>query len=80
MTNHGFYIRPVTSAEIETLLEVYRDCDDFLSPGLKPKPSQEMVLQHLESSKESGGVFCGIYDDFGKLFGVIDFIPKLYQQ
>jgi ribosomal protein S18 acetylase RimI-like enzyme len=73
-------IRPVQESEIEQVLEVYRKCEDFLSLGPVPKASKAMVQKDLEISKEENGVFCGIYAGGNRMIGIVDFIPKGYDQ
>ena len=55
-----FVIRPFnnTEADLMAVLEVYRQCEDFLALGPVPTASLEMVQSDLEHSKEEGGVFC----------------------
>ena len=37
-------IRPITENDLEEVFEVYRQCEDFLALGPKPKASMAMVL------------------------------------
>jgi ribosomal protein S18 acetylase RimI-like enzyme len=70
------YIRPIKSDELDAVLDVYRQCEDFLALGPVPTASMAMVLQDIEISHHEGGVFCGIYDAADdKMIGVVDYVP-----
>ena len=72
----GHTLRPVTrdSADLGRILEVYRQCEDFLSLGPVPTASMDMVLADLELSKTEGGVFYAIEESVnGEMVGVVDF-------
>ncbi len=74
--DNRFHIRPIRSDELDAVLEVYRQCEDFLALGPVPVASMAMVLQDIEISQREGGVFCGIYDAVnGKMIGVVDYVP-----
>ncbi|MBN2002269.1 MAG: GNAT family N-acetyltransferase [Anaerolineae bacterium] len=68
-------IRPVTQSDLDAILAVYRQCEDFLALGPVPRASREMVLKDLEISQSEGGSFCGIYAADGVMVGVVDTIP-----
>lgn len=72
-------IRPVNSADLPLLLEVYRLCEDFLALGPDPRASAAMVLKDLDLSAAQGGVFCGIYLEGGELVGVLDYVPAGFE-
>lgn len=74
-----FEIRPIMQDELDAVLEVYRQCEDFLALGPVATASMEMVLKDIELSKEEGGSFCGIYTDTGKMIGVVDYIASNYR-
>lgn len=76
--SHSLKIRPVTLNELEAVLQMYKQCEDFLSLGPVPIASMEMVLKDMELSQETGGHFCGIYSPDGVMIGVIDFISGNY--
>jgi ribosomal protein S18 acetylase RimI-like enzyme len=76
---HAFEIRPIAVGDLEAVLDVYRQCEDFLVLGLVPTASMEMVLKDIEISKDEGGVFCGIYTPDGKMVGILDYVPGNYQ-
>jgi ribosomal protein S18 acetylase RimI-like enzyme len=72
-------IHPITQYDLEAVLHVYQQCEDFLALGPVPTASMEMVLKDIEISKDEGGVFCGIYTTDGKMVGVIDYVPDYYK-
>ena len=74
-----FNIRPLELHDMEAALEVYRQCEDFLALGPNPHASLAMVEADLQLSRESGGIFCGIYDMSGSMVGVVDFIPENFE-
>jgi ribosomal protein S18 acetylase RimI-like enzyme len=75
LCEYSLEIRPVTQADWAAVLEVYRQCEDFLALGPVPTASLEMVLKDIEISKEMGGIFCGIYTADGKMIGILDYVP-----
>lgn len=76
---YSLEIRPISQDELDDVLHVYRQCEDFLALGPVPIASMKMVLKDLEISKEEGGIFCGIYRTDGSMIGVIDYVPSNYQ-
>lgn len=74
-----FEIRPVTQDKLDAVLEVYRQCEDFLALGPVATASMAMVLKDIEISKDEGGIFCGIYTADGTMIGVVDYVPNNYQ-
>jgi ribosomal protein S18 acetylase RimI-like enzyme len=61
--------------DLEQLLRVYRQCEDFLALGPVSSASLEMVRADLDLSAGMGGLFCGIFDrESGELLGVVDFV------
>jgi ribosomal protein S18 acetylase RimI-like enzyme len=72
-------IRPVTESELDSVLEVYRQCEDFLALGPLPTASMEMVWKDLELSREQGGVFCGIFNANGSMIGVVDYVRGSFE-
>lgn len=77
--NSSFEVRNVTENDLEAVLEVYRQSEDFLALGPEPKASMSMVQKDLEISRREGGCFCGIYQADGKMVGVVDFVPKDFE-
>ena len=78
LPDRGLEIRPVAKDELEAVLGVYRQCEDFLALGPVPTASMEMVLKDIEVSKGEGGFFCGIHIADGKMIGVTDYVPSHY--
>ncbi len=72
---HSLEIRPIAQDDLASILEVYRQCEDFLALGPVSVASMEMVLKDIEISKEQDGVFCGIYTADGKMIGILDYVP-----
>jgi ribosomal protein S18 acetylase RimI-like enzyme len=68
-----FTIKDVGKSEINAILQVYKQCEDFLSLGPIPYASERMVLDDLELSKKEGGIFCGIFID-AEMVGIVDFV------
>jgi ribosomal protein S18 acetylase RimI-like enzyme len=75
MGDESLEIRPITDNELDDLLEVYRQCEDFLSLGPAPKASRAMILKDIETSRNDRGVFCGVYVSDRDLIGIVDFTP-----
>ena len=65
--------------DLEEVLEVYRQSEDFLALGPEPKASMAVVLQDIEASRRENGVFCGVYASGGKMIGVVDFVPANFK-
>jgi ribosomal protein S18 acetylase RimI-like enzyme len=79
MRDQFLEIRPVPEGDLDAVLEVYRQCEDFLALGPVATASMEMVLKDIEISKSEGGTFCGIYTTDGSLLGVVDYVPNNYE-
>lgn len=77
--DHRFEIRPAAQEDVEAVLAVYEQCEDFLALCQQPPASMAMVQQDIALSQEIGGVFCGIYTDPGKMIGVMDYVPCGYR-
>ena len=75
MCDDSLEIRPITEHDLEKVLQVYRQNEDFLALGPAPKASMAMVLRDIEASRHDKGVFCGVYVSDGSLIGVVDFVP-----
>lgn len=74
-----YEIRPLVQGDLDAVLEVYRQCEDFLALGPVPTASMEMVLADIGLSRTEGGIFCGIYTAEGKMIGVIDYVRSHYR-
>jgi ribosomal protein S18 acetylase RimI-like enzyme len=72
-------IRPVTESELVSVLEVYRQCEDFLALGPVSTASMDMVWKDFELSREQGGVFCGIFNANGRMIGVVDYVHGSFE-
>jgi ribosomal protein S18 acetylase RimI-like enzyme len=72
-------IRPVTQDDMEAVLEVYQQCEDFLALGPVATASMKMVLKDLEISLGMGGIFCGIHNEDGIMIGVVDYVLNNYE-
>ena len=79
LPNHNLEIHPIRPDEVKVVLEVYRQCEDFLALGPVSTASIEMVLKDLEISQNEGGIFCGIYRADGKMIGVLDYVPRNFE-
>lgn len=75
LESERFVIRPVDEAQEATaILDVYRQCEDFLALGPVAVASPEMIQADLRLSQEEGCTFCGIYDrQTEALMGIVDF-------
>ncbi len=77
ITPADFIIRPFQGSETDLLaiLEVYRQCEDFLSLGPVPVASMEMVQADLKISEKEGGSFCLICSaQTGEVWGIVDYV------
>jgi len=72
-------IREISHDELDAVLSVYWQCEDFLALGPVPTASMEMVLKDIEISQEEGGIFCGIFTPDGKMIGVVDYVSSHYR-
>jgi RimJ/RimL family protein N-acetyltransferase len=79
VADHSLELRPIAQEDVEAVLEVYRQCEDFLALGPVSTASREMVLKDIQMSKDQGGIFCGIYMPAGKMIGVIDYVPAHWE-
>jgi ribosomal protein S18 acetylase RimI-like enzyme len=77
--NKSFEIRTITQNDLGAVLDVYRQCEDFLVLGPDPKASMAMVLEDIEISQREDGVFCGVYAVDGGMIGVVDFVPSNFE-
>lgn len=67
-------VRPVTQADLDAVLEVYRHCEDFLALGPAATASLAMVLDDIDRATLEGGVFCGIHAEDDTMVGVVEYI------
>jgi len=73
-----FAIAQIGESHLDQILNVYRQCEDFLSLGPVHHASHQMVLDDLALSKSYGGIFCGIFIS-DQLVGIIDFVPSNHE-
>jgi len=73
--SRGIEVRSLAPADAPAVLEVYRQCEDFLALGPEPRASLEMVRTDMDTSRGEGGAFCGVYRR-GRLVGLVDFRPS----
>jgi len=77
--DNSFEVRTITQDDLGAVLDVYRQCEDFLALGPEPTASMAMVLKDIEISQRKGGVFCGVYSADGRMIGVVDFVPSNFE-
>lgn len=77
--DNSFEIRLITQDDLDAVLDVYRQCEDFLALGPVSTASLEMVLKDIKLSQQEGGVFCGIYTAEGEMIGVVDYVPSNFE-
>ncbi|HET9914989.1 MAG TPA: N-acetyltransferase [Anaerolineales bacterium] len=77
--DHTLEIHPIIEDDLNAVLDVYRQCQDFLALGPVSTASMEMVLKDIDVSKDMGGNFCGIYTADGKMIGVLDYVPSHFE-
>lgn len=82
-TQSGYILRPIDEgnpADLQAVLEVYRQCEDFLALGPVAQASMEMVLADLDLSHRMGAVFHGIvHPTTGEMVGIIDFVTAGFE-
>src|SRR5512134_1193177 len=76
---YSLEIHPIGEGDVYAILEVYRQCEDFLALGPVATASLEMVLKDLELSREQNGIFCGIHNAAGEMIGVLDYVPANFE-
>ncbi len=74
-----FTLEPTGYEQIESLLDIYRQCDDFLALGPQAHASASMVEQDLRGSQDVGGLYRGIVNAEGRLVGVLDIILQGFE-
>ena len=71
----SFEVRTITQDDFGAVLEVYRQCEDFLALGPESTASMEMVVKDIEISQRESGVFCGVFAADSGMIGIVDFVP-----
>src|SRR5512141_1960628 len=74
-----YQIVPLTFSDLPAVLEVYRQCEDFLALGPVATASEHMVRQDMEHAVRVGSIFCGIYNDAGEMMGIVDYWPQGFE-
>lgn len=76
-TPTGYRLSPVieeNERQLQSVLEVYRQCEDFLALGPVAQASLAMVRADLALSRKEGCTFYGIYHPVsGEMVGIVDF-------
>jgi ribosomal protein S18 acetylase RimI-like enzyme len=75
----SYQIVPLTFSDLPAVLEVYRQCEDFLALGPVATASEQMVRQDMEHAIKMGSAFCGIYNDKGDMMGIVDFLSQGFE-
>jgi hypothetical protein len=80
LQDNYFEMHPIAQDKLAEVLDVCRQCEDFLALGPAPTASMEMVLNDIEHSQKEGGAFCGIYDAAnGRMIGIVDCVPGNFE-
>lgn len=66
-------LRSFTPDDTGAMLDVYRQCQDFLALGPEPEASMAMVLKDIETARQENGIFRGIYTS-GRMIGVVSYV------
>ena len=78
-----YHLRPIDRrdpAVLAALLEVYRQCEDFLALGPQAQATLKMVLADLDAAQAAGRLYCGIYTGpSDELIGVVDCLPSGFE-
>lgn len=77
--DNSFEVRTITQDDLGAVLDVYRQCEDFLAFGPERTASMAMVLKDIKISQSEGGIFCGVYAVDGRMIGVVDFVPSNFE-
>lgn len=73
-------IYPITRADLDAILHVYKHREKFLVLGPVPAASTEMVLKDIEISEGEGSIFCSVYKIPGKMIGIKDVRTKHFHE
>jgi ribosomal protein S18 acetylase RimI-like enzyme len=82
ITLGAFRIYPIlpTQTELARILEVYRQCEDFLALGPVASASLSMVEADLEHSVAEHGTFCAIEEcATGVMAGIFDYTSRGFE-
>lgn len=78
LQSQTYTVRSVLPSEHGSILEVYRQCEDFLALGPVARASMQMVQADLDLSRQENGCFCGIFTPEGQMLGILDYVPSGY--
>ncbi len=79
VADYSLDIHPIPQEDLDSVLKVYQQCEDFLALGPVPSASIDMVLKDIAISQAEGGLFCGIYSADGDMIGILDYVPSHYR-
>jgi hypothetical protein len=54
---YAIEIHPISQDDLDSVLQVYKKCEDFLALGPVPTASMEMVLKDIEVSRKRAAFF-----------------------
>jgi ribosomal protein S18 acetylase RimI-like enzyme len=74
-----FTLRAVKASDLPVMLELYRQCEDFLALGPCPTATLEMVTTDFNHSLAEGSRYCAIVLPAGEVAGVVDYKPSGFQ-
>jgi RimJ/RimL family protein N-acetyltransferase len=73
-------IKPLSDADVETILPVYEGSADYLDTQTPDEPSKEMVREDMQLAAQHASVYCGIFRrDTERPIGVISFVPHSFR-
>ena len=75
----SFEVRTIAPEDLDAVLDVYRQCEDFLALGPKPTACMAMVLEDIDISQRAEGSFCGVFTGDGAMIGVVDFVSGNFE-
>jgi ribosomal protein S18 acetylase RimI-like enzyme len=68
-------VRSFCEADVDSILQVYRESEDFISLGPVSQASLKMVRDDIDHAIKEHGVFCVISHEQSGIIGVMDFAP-----
>ena len=72
-----FEVDSLDRGDASQLVELYRQCEDFLALGPVSQASLDLVETDMAQSRSLGGRYCAIRDREGNAIGVLDFAPNV---
>jgi ribosomal protein S18 acetylase RimI-like enzyme len=66
-------VLPVSEKDLSQVLDVYRQCEDFLSLGPVATASLQMVITDIESAKNDHANYCSIHAGQQGMIGVVEY-------